>query len=308
MGFDVDDDNEPAPENVPTEEVTTEAGLKDNQQWGTHPFDPRKASNAPNPLPSLEGLPKGERSKSVTLLWMFEKLMGRSILESVILPATNRKLASNNYVELSYGEFLVFIGIWFLMATQKVGGCSRRDYWSEEPISHWNGAPFRLNSYMSRNRFEQIISNLKYTVKPQSYIDRFHEIRQIISCWNTNIQSVFKSGWVTCLDESMSIWFNRWTCPGWMFVPRKPHPFGNEYHTICCGVTGIMFGIDLVEGKDRPTERHLDENANLGSTVSLLLRMCKPLYSSGKVVVLDSGFCVLKGIIKLAKCGVYAAA
>ena len=308
MGFDVDDDNEPAPENVPTEEVTTEAGLKDNQQWGTHPFDPRKASNAPNPLPSLEGLPKGERSKSVTLLWMFEKLMGRSILESVILPATNRKLASNNYVELSYGEFLTFIGIWFLMATQKVGGCSRRDYWSEEPISHWNGAPFRLNSYMSRNRFEQIISNLKYTVKPQSYIDRFHEIRQIISCWNTNIQSVFKSGWVTCLDESMSIWFNRWTCPGWMFVPRKPHPFGNEYHTICCGVTGIMFGIDLVEGKDRPTERPLDENANLGSTVSLLLRMCKPLYSSGKVVVLDSGFCVLKGIIKLAECGVYAAA
>eukprot|EP00815_Leptocylindrus_aporus_P005115 CAMPEP_0116052952 /NCGR_PEP_ID=MMETSP0322-20121206/1885_1 /TAXON_ID=163516 /ORGANISM="Leptocylindrus danicus var. apora, Strain B651" /LENGTH=230 /DNA_ID=CAMNT_0003535997 /DNA_START=288 /DNA_END=977 /DNA_ORIENTATION=+ len=69
LGFDVDDDNEPAPENVPTEEVTTEAGLKDNQQWGTHPFDPRKASNAPNPLPSLEGLPKGERSKSVTLLW-----------------------------------------------------------------------------------------------------------------------------------------------------------------------------------------------------------------------------------------------
>ena len=69
-----------------------------------------------------------------------------------------------------------------------------------------------------------------------------------------------------------------------------------------------MFSIDLVEGKERPREHSQDENANLGSTVSLLPRMCNPLYSSGKVVVLDSGFCVLKGIIKLAKCGVYAAA
>jgi len=30
LGFDVDDDNEPAPENVPTQEETTQAGLKDN--------------------------------------------------------------------------------------------------------------------------------------------------------------------------------------------------------------------------------------------------------------------------------------
>ena len=77
LGFDVDDDNDPAPENVPTQEETTQAGLKDNQQWGTHPYDPRNASNAPNPLPSLEGLPTGERLKSVSFLWMFEKFMGR---------------------------------------------------------------------------------------------------------------------------------------------------------------------------------------------------------------------------------------
>jgi len=162
---------------------------------------------------------------------------------------------------------------------------------------------------MSRNRFEQIITNLKYTfIEPQPYVDRFHEIRQIITSWNETIHSVFQSGWVTCLDESMSIWFNRWTCPEEVFVPRKPHPFGNEYHTICCGVTGVMFGNDHVESKDRPRERPADENANLGSTVSLLLRMYKPLYSTGKVVILDSGFCVLKDIIKLAECGVYAAA
>ena len=198
------------------------------------------------------------------------------------------------------------------MASQKVGGCTQGDYWSTQPVSHWKGAPFRLNEYMSRNRFEQIsLFTSKYTINERpSYIDRFHEICQMISTlWNENIRNVFQSSWIACLDESMSIWFNRWTCPRWISVPcKKPHPFGNEYHSICCGVTGIMFRVDLVEGKDRPRERPPppNEHSNLGSTVSLLLCMCKPLLyaTSGKVVVLGSGFCVLKGIIKLAEFGV----
>jgi hypothetical protein len=36
--------------------------------------------------------------------------------------------------------------------------------------------------------------------------------------------------------------------------------------------------------------------------------MCKPIFHSGKVVILDSGFCVLQGIIELKKVGVFAAA
>jgi len=46
----------------------------------------------------------------------------------------------------------------------------------------------------------------------------------------------------------------------------------------------------------------------MGKTVGLLLRLCKPIYSRGFVVVLDSGFCVLKGIVELRKKGVFAAA
>ena len=120
LGFDVDDDNDPAPENVPSEEERAQESLRDNQQWVTYPFEPRKACNAPNSSPCLDGLPRGEQLKSVTLLWMFEKLMGRWLLESVIVQATNRKLASNNCHEVSYGEFLVFIGLCLLMASQKV--------------------------------------------------------------------------------------------------------------------------------------------------------------------------------------------
>ena len=69
-----------------------------------------------------------------------------------------------------------------------------------------------------------------------------------------------------------------------------------------------MWGIELVKGKDAPRQRATPEFEQLGKTVGLLLRMLKPIYSTGKVVVLDSGFCVVKGIIELIKRGVFAAA
>ena len=65
-----------------------------------------------------------------------------------------------------------------------------------------------------------------------------------------------------------------------------------------------MFVIDLVGPKELPS---LDPEKK-GPTVSLLLQMCKCLYSSGTVVILDSRFCVVQGIIELLKKGVYAGA
>ena len=106
---------------------------------------------------------------------------------------------------------------------------------------------------MKQQRFINILTALDYfDGEAPAYTDKFYIVRDLIQAWNQNMKSVFTPSWVSCLDESMSPWTSKWTCPGWMFVPRKPHPMGNEYHTICCGSTGIMYAIDLVEGKDAP--------------------------------------------------------
>ena len=129
----------------------------------------------------------------------------------------------------------------------------------------------------------------------------------MIELWNQNMTECFSPGWIVCLDESMSIWHNRWTCPGWVYCPRKPHPFGNEYHDIACGLSKILFRILMVEGKDQPQEVQR-EFKNEGSTTEILLECCKPIFHSGRVVILDSGFCVLDAILKLRSRGVYASA
>ena len=45
----------------------------------------------------------------------------------------------------------------------------------------------------------------------------------------------------------------------------------------------------------------------LGKTVSLMLIMCRYIFGSGEVVVLDSLFCVAKGITELEAKGVHVA-
>ena len=73
-----------------------------------------------------------------------------------------------------------------------------------------------------------------------------------------------------------------------MFCPRKSKPWGNEYHSICCGLSGIMFTIEMVKGKQRPPE--LDTDPKNKKTINLLLRLCKSIYGADKIMILDSGF------------------
>ena len=175
--------------------------------------------------------------------------------------------------QLTFGNFLRYIGLWLVITPSLPGNINRIEFWSLKPVSRKRGAPFRLNDLMSKNRFKEIISNLTYTDQdPPPYKDLFWEVRQMISAWNANMKERFTAAWVVCLDESMSIWTNRWSCPGWVFCPRKPHPIGNEYHTIACGKSGILFAMEMVEGKQRPNE--LPSPPANRRTIHLLLSLC----------------------------------
>ena len=186
-------------------------------------------------------------------------------------------------------------------------GVDRSQYWSA--VSNKDRVKYKFNNIFSRKRFDAILNALAFTENnPPDYIDRFWEVRDLIEAWNSNMSDEFVASWVTCLDESMSKWVNKYTCPGFMIVPRKPWQFGNEYHSIVCGMSDIMFAVELVEGKDEPPQAQSKEHSEKGKMVSLLLRLTSSIEGRGSIVVLDSGFCVLKGIIELRKRGIYAAA
>ena len=72
---------------------------------------------------------------------------------------------------------------------------------------------------MSWTRFNEILSALSFTNQtPPPYIDKIWEVHQLIEAWSSNMKQGFSTGYMNCLDESMSVWTNKFTCTGFMFV------------------------------------------------------------------------------------------
>ena len=76
----------------------------------------------------------------------------------------------------------------------------------------------------------------------------------------------------------------------------------NESHTDCCELYSILFVVYFVEGKDYPRQASTLEIEDISrNTVGLFSRTMKRYFATGRYVIIDSGFCVLKRLIQLRK-------
>jgi hypothetical protein len=67
---------------------------------------------------------------------LFELFLPTEYVKEVIVARIN---GSVNH-PIDYGEFLVWLGIWFLLAINQ--GSSRSEFWSILPVNIFHGAPF----------------------------------------------------------------------------------------------------------------------------------------------------------------------
>ena len=297
----VDDDNQPLLDNIPTEGEETDANTTQLfYEW----------EHSGSCYHCLEGGCKNKvrinfnNDVKPTIQQLFELFFFKPFVEGTIITQTNKQLQEEKHCPVSYGEFLHWIGLWFLMATKE--GPDHQEFWSLGEIDWFTGGLMRLGTYMSRKQFDAILQALSITSHDlPAFRDCFWEICDIVQDWNENMTEQFTPSWVSSLDESMSTWTNKYSCPGLMFVPCNPWPFGNEYHTVCCSLSGILWLMEIMEGKDAPSHI-VPKFINQGKTVGLLLHVLEPIFGKGNMVVLDSGFCVLKGIVELKKHAVYA--
>ena len=124
-GYDVDDDNEPAPENVPVANTNNNNNIDNEctyQDWNAglnvcH----RRADGLRFEGPTLRN---SEVNNSLYMDW-FMYFLPVNYMKNVLLVKTNEVDETND--DITWGELLVYLGLWLLMSTT-VSGCDRRSY------------------------------------------------------------------------------------------------------------------------------------------------------------------------------------
>ena len=194
---------------------------------------------------------------TISRLDMVLIMMLIKFIEDSVINKTNERL----YVPITTQDYIKWVCCWLYMSCW-VGICNCRYWWSTAAPSRHKGAPFRMNYYISRNLFGQILYLLQHTDQASEYEDVFHLMRQLEEAWNKNMEEEFIPSWLSVLDEPIMEWLNKYF-PGFMYVGHKPHPFENEHHTISCAITLILFKALVFEGKDQPKKLGKKSTASL---------------------------------------------
>ena len=141
----IDDNNQPAPENLPSTEDS--AGATDDIMglWTHSGICEQKATIQRNAKPELTFWTSSLSNPSN--LNLFKGLFFSSFIKTTILPQTNQNLPHGEKPIL-YGEFLRWIGLWMLMGT--IIGPQRREFWATSPIDAFHGAPPCLCIWMTQ--------------------------------------------------------------------------------------------------------------------------------------------------------------
>ena len=165
-GIEVNDNNEPLPKDAAP--ALFDEGAQ--YEYTVPTFCPRRANNNITDSPGRWVQFRWDEIAEKSELDLFQMAFPEDFIEEVILPTTNRVLTP----PLMMQEFHKWVGCHLFMACFQ-GIDNRDDWWSQQPISMFEGAPFRLNGYMSRNRFLNITSTIRFTDKdkPTGFVDWF---------------------------------------------------------------------------------------------------------------------------------------
>ena len=80
---------------------------------------------------------------NVYYVQLFEGLFLKQVL-TVVVDKVNENMHGAD--DLTYGEFLWWIGMWVLMLT--VDGADHHSFWSSKNVDPFDGAPFLLTAFM----------------------------------------------------------------------------------------------------------------------------------------------------------------
>ena len=218
-------------------------------------------------------------------------------LREVILPETNQRGRNtiSGWVEISVGEFIVWLGIRFVQETVRLPTIN--DYWNTPQDGAFPA--MNMERYMGRARFFNISKALKLAATDVEEA----EVLIFIDVLNQVFQSALTPGSDLTVDESMISSRHR-NLEGKKKIKRKPRPIGVEIKNLCDSRSMINLVLEKNESKERMAQK--DHHAQFGATTACTLRLSKPYHGSGRTLYGDSWFGSVKTCKELLNVGLYS--
>jgi hypothetical protein len=222
------------------------------------------------------------------------------------IEATSATLISRSQRPMFTGDFFRWLGIRLTMTLEPRRG-PLDVYWNEEVVegSVTSPASYGARFQMGWHRFENIFNALSFQY-PQASSDPWYPVRNIIDGFNERRKDVITPGEFLCVHKSMSVWKGcerNYAHDGLSMrtkIIRKPD---TELKSITDAHTGILLGVELMEGSERQKQKKY--HTHFGESTAVLLRLVEPYVSSERTVVADSAFSSVKLLELLHIRGLY---
>ena len=187
---------------------------------------------------------------------LFEHFLPAQYLRQVMIKVTNEQARKSlsTWTPLTWDEFMKWLGLAWAMTTIVLP--SRRMFWIVPPTNENQTLMSYPNfgRFMKRQRWEDILHELRFVKKPGERIvsvDKLWHTRGLFEAFSIHFACAWKPGSHLCEDETIGPWTGRGTehrpaMPAHQKMRSKPHN-GRMIKDICCGESGVIVNIDIVE-------------------------------------------------------------
>eukprot|EP00123_Amoebidium_parasiticum_P018425 comp24200_c0_seq1/m.44440 comp24200_c0_seq1/g.44440 ORF comp24200_c0_seq1/g.44440 comp24200_c0_seq1/m.44440 type:complete len:652 (-) comp24200_c0_seq1:589-2544(-) len=248
-------------------------------------------------------------NKRKSVLCLFEHFMPMEYLFTAVIPLTNEvgRARYKNWVDLTPGELLRWLGMWIYMAGTFEPG-SRSNYWTSAAENPSHIFPVHdFARFMTEHRFENIRACFTVTdITQYPEDDPLKDTRGFMEALQSRCRCSIEPGDELCEDEAI---FASYHCnlPCQIYIKRKPHPLGQEIKTLHDCVTNILINFEMNEGKLRMASKPYRQlGAGTGTTLRLLTPRANPTHRNPRTIVGDSWFGSVTGTREVYKIGFYA--
>lgn len=261
---------------------------KDSSKWRKHvTTNKRVRTRADNIVVTLPGV-KGEARELSNASKIWGCFITDSMLENIV-ENTNIFIAISNIGTINRTarptdllEIRALLGLLYIAGINKASRLHASDLFKTNGTSL---EIFRLT--MSQARFRFLLSHIRFddkrTREERKTLDKLAPIREFFENFNSNLPKHFSLSAYTTVDEMLPAFRGR--CPFRIYMPSKPNRYGIKMYSLVDAKLFYTAKIEIYTGTQPPGPYKVDN-----SNISLLPRICQPIWRSKRNVTMDNFF------------------